>query len=758
LVSFDAEIKSRQRLFNESAAILGVDKLDINSYHRYYKAGKLSVPLPHLVIIIDEFAQLKTQQPDFLAQLINVAQVGRSLGIHLILATQKPSGVVDPQIWSNSRFKVCLKVADKQDSTDMIGKPDSALIKNPGRCFIQIGYDEIYECVQSGYSGADYVPTKTYMADDEITVQLIDNTATPIHSEKLDLFANKTDKTQLEAIVADIVSLAVDKNLFVKPLWKDMLAEKILLDDLVKSPKSLLRADIGLADYVKTQEQKPLSIEFEKSGHIAVYGASGTGKTTLLQTLVFSLVCGYGYTPEELNIYALDFGGRNLSYLNGLPHTGGVVFEGDDSKISGLVELLQNTINERKRIFASNNCGTFSEYCIAGKKRLPAVLVLIDNYAPLHEKYTASSDKMLEIISAGKTYGVYFVVTGSTKNSIYYRVTDHISTYLTLKMNDEGSYFDIHNLRPPIVPEDVKGRGITVLNKEVIEFQVALALDKETETERMVEINSKYADIANQWTGVLPTIITETEFSAAAEYTDYSTTPQITPVVPSADSMLPDGINPGEDTLLVGTSMSGALSYGMDFAQDFKLVVCADNSDDLLNYYGKLIKNIMVTPSNQVAVIDDDEGRFSEIALNNDCKYIKGCDELSAFFEEIKPELNTRLDNNGSDESRLFFVIPDYNKFFSMVTDEQADFMRKITRHINSPVYRVYYVCGFDVSKEKSGDSLFFDLVAEAENYVLCPRSYSKASIKVPGLPYIHDVRASDSYFCQRERYVKIRW
>ena len=87
LVSLEAEIKSRQRLFNESASKLGVDKLDINTYHKYYKGGRLITPLPHLVIIIDEFAQLKTQQPDFLAQLINVAQVGRSLGIHLILAT-----------------------------------------------------------------------------------------------------------------------------------------------------------------------------------------------------------------------------------------------------------------------------------------------------------------------------------------------------------------------------------------------------------------------------------------------------------------------------------------------------------------------------------------------------------------------------------------------------------------------------------------------------------------------------------------------
>ena len=285
LVSLEAEIKSRQRIFNEAAAALGVDKLDINSYHKYYKGGRLDTPLPHLVIIIDEFAQLKTQQPDFLAQLINVAQVGRSLGIHLILATQKPSGIVDPQIMSNSRFRVCLKVADKQDSIDMISKPDAAMVKNPGRLYLQVGYDEIYECVQSGYSGADYVPTKTYMPDEEITVQMTDNTANPIHSAKIDLSGEKSDRTQLEAVVAEIVSLGQKKGIVAKPLWLDILPEKIALHTLrLVKRDCVLQPSVWLTMFVP-KSKSPLTIDFAKTGHVGLYGASGTGKTTFLQTL-----------------------------------------------------------------------------------------------------------------------------------------------------------------------------------------------------------------------------------------------------------------------------------------------------------------------------------------------------------------------------------------------------------------------------------------------------------------------------------------
>ncbi|MGM9583146.1 MAG: FtsK/SpoIIIE domain-containing protein, partial [Phascolarctobacterium sp.] len=428
IVSLEAEIKSRQRVFNAAATELGVDKLDINSYHKYYKAGRLAEPLPHLVIIIDEFAQLKTQQPEFLAQLINVAQVGRSLGIHLILATQKPNGIVDPQIMSNSRFKVCLKVAEKQDSMDMINRPDSAMIKNPGRLNLLVGYNEIYETIQSGFSGADYVPLSKFIPDDEITVQLTDNAANPIHSARLNLASEKSGKTQLEAVVADIVKLGQKKHLKVKPLWLDMLAERITFKELALGEKGYATVTVGMVDYVRTQEQKPLTFDLCATGHVGLYGASGMGKTTFLQTMVYSMVKGYGYTPEELNIYAMDFGGRNLGYLKELPHTGGVVFADESQKVSSLISLLQETIEERKQLLANSNCGTFSEYRGIGNK-LPAVLVLIDNYTSFRDKYMDESERLVEIIASGKTYGIFFVITSSTRNGIHYKVVEYISAF-----------------------------------------------------------------------------------------------------------------------------------------------------------------------------------------------------------------------------------------------------------------------------------------------------------------------------------------
>jgi len=150
LASIKSENRRRQRMLNEA----GVN--NINNYTRLYKEGGIAEPMPHLLIIVDEFAELKREEPDFMKQLISVAQVGRSLGVHLILSTQKPAGTVDDNIWSNSKFRLCLRVQDVQDSKDMLKKPDAAYLTNPGRCYMQVGQDEVYELFQSGYSGAVY--------------------------------------------------------------------------------------------------------------------------------------------------------------------------------------------------------------------------------------------------------------------------------------------------------------------------------------------------------------------------------------------------------------------------------------------------------------------------------------------------------------------------------------------------------------------------------------------------------------------------
>lgn len=145
LLSINSELKRRQTVFKNAKSATEEGTMDIYDYQKLYRLGKVSEPMPHLFIISDEFAELKKQQPEFMDELISTARIGRSLGVHLILATQKPSGVVNDQIWSNTKFRVCLKVASKSDSQEMLKRPEAAEIKNTGRFYLQVGYNDFLQ-------------------------------------------------------------------------------------------------------------------------------------------------------------------------------------------------------------------------------------------------------------------------------------------------------------------------------------------------------------------------------------------------------------------------------------------------------------------------------------------------------------------------------------------------------------------------------------------------------------------------------------
>ena len=175
LVSINSELQRRQQKFNEVRDKLGESTIDIYKYQKFFREKKIDEPMPHLFIISDEFAELKAQQPEFMDDLISAARIGRSLGIHLILATQKPSGVVNDQIWSNSKFKVCLKVQDTSDSNEMLKMPDAAYITNAGRFFLQVGNNEMLVLGQSGWAGTQYVASDVVKRKYDRSVLFIDD-------------------------------------------------------------------------------------------------------------------------------------------------------------------------------------------------------------------------------------------------------------------------------------------------------------------------------------------------------------------------------------------------------------------------------------------------------------------------------------------------------------------------------------------------------------------------------------------------------
>ena len=237
LVSIKSEIQRRQKIFNDAKEVLDTGNIDIYKYQKLHREGVLKDPLAHLFIICDEFAELKDQQPDFMDELVSAARIGRSLGIHLILATQKPSGVVDEQIWSNSKFKVCCKVQTADDSNEMIRRPDAAYLKESGRFYLQVGYDEYFILGQSAYSGMPYIPSETVASKIDNTINIISNTGEVIKNiTKSEEVVQKREDLgeELINILRYLIGVANNNKYTYKQLWLDNIPEKIYYNGVIK--------------------------------------------------------------------------------------------------------------------------------------------------------------------------------------------------------------------------------------------------------------------------------------------------------------------------------------------------------------------------------------------------------------------------------------------------------------------------------------------------------------------------------------------
>lgn len=655
LISLEAEVKNRQNIFNKSAEKLGVDKIDINSYHKYFKDKKLTQPLPHLIIVIDEFAQLKSQHPEFMAKLVDVAQVGRSLGIHLILATQRPSGVIDPQIWSNSKFKVCLKVLDKQDSMDMINHPEAALIKQPGRAYVQVGYDEIFEQIQSGYSGADYIEQDQYIDEESISVHLVNWTAEKVRSVKKTLREKKSNKTQLEEVVSVIAAAGESQSLQTKQLWLPPLPLTLLLEkcttfvtdfDQKQWDKSGFEKVIcGIADLPEKQEQIPFGFDFVKDGHIAIYGSSSTGKSTLVQTILFSLALKY--SPELFNVFVMDFDGNSLASVASMPHCAKYASESDERAIDEVICMIQSIITDRHEKFAQNHCANFESYVSSTNDKMPMIMLVIDNYAAFREKMYRSEDALVQIISAARSCGIYLIVTGNSKGAIYYKITEQISNKVVLNMNDTGAYRDILNVSVPILPEQTRGRALTAINKKAVEVQFAVPFDTANEAARTSRIHEIYSEMRK----VSNTVEYHCDLSALDDSPSNEEDAYV-PVIESKMEVLPS-LDNESDSLVIGSDITTKELKGFELADGVKVFVGTREASEVVstianNYALNSDKRVCLLTSNKTDEFDyafeiiDDVDEFIYEFVNMETEERKNTvlliDGFCDFYDRISDE------------------------------------------------------------------------------------------------------------------------
>ena len=509
LASIKSELGRRQRIFNES----GVN--NINEYTKLYKSKKVTIPLPHLLLISDEFAELKHEQPEFMAELVSTSRIGRSLGVHLILATQKPSGIVDDQIWSNSKFKLALKVQDVADSKEVIKTPDAAQITNPGRAYLQVGNNEVYELFQSAFSGA-YFDEETEGEGFDRRVYRINNLGQrELISEDKNTVENKANTTQLAAVVEYIKEVYNEgKYVPVEKTWLPSLPEVIVNNHIDKEvlktvdDKLDIMAETGIVDIPQNQSQKEFVHDFLTDGNIVIFGSQGVGKSVFLTNIAMTLA--FKNRTENLHYYILDFGNSSLIQLKDLPQTADYISFEDEEKLTKLVRMLEDEIKFRKRLFAKINAISFANYNEKAKEKLPAIIIFIDNYDVVKELGIDLEGFINKLSRDGAGIGIYMAVSATRQGAIRYSILNNFKNKIAGYLFDKTDILGIVGRSKYQLPE-IKGRALIKLDEvNIMQCYTPVELENYTENIEALIKELNMANLGKKPDGirVMPEIVT----------------------------------------------------------------------------------------------------------------------------------------------------------------------------------------------------------------------------------------------------------
>ena len=654
LMSIQSEVTRRQRIFSEVRETLGEGTIDIYKYQKLYREGTVKRPMAHLFIICDEFAELKQQQPDFMDQLISISRIGRSLGVHLILATQKPSGVVNDQIWANSKFKVCLKVQDKSDSMEMLKRPEAAMIKETGRFYLQVGYNELFEIGQSGWSGKKYTPSDKIMIKRDESINYINNVGYTFKTIKEDKEKSVVIDIgdELINLVKYLNNLGYKENINTKRLWLDALPATIDITELKNRYnyiplKNVISPVIGEYDDPVNQIQNILTLNLSNNGNTIIYGTAGSGKENLLTNIIRS--CIIEHSPDEVNIYAIDCGGQTLGIFNMFPHVGDVITIDDNEQVNDLVKMLEKEIDNRKILFQDYS-GNYNDYITNSDRVLPLIVVIINNYDSFQEAYDNLFESLQAIYRDGSRYGIVFVLTAVNNNSLKQRVVSYFKNVICLHMNDKDDYRMLVNSPKELIPADCFGRGLIKIDDRAFEFQSATFAEKKDQIVSLrnlaKELNEKYTTKSMK----IPTI----------------------PKRVLVDSILPMDFN--KSTIPIGYNVDDKNLCYYDFQKNrIASIVYSNSTTDNLMFVTSLTQ--LLEKQNNVIVFDFNKALGDYLAI----KHIINND-YDGFFKV----LNNRLNGNKRFEKDVYLIIVGINKIEDVLSEASYNILESIIKNINN--------------------------------------------------------------------------
>lgn len=543
LRALDAEMHRRQVLFSQAGE--GVDNI------KDYMATNPPEPMPRILLVIDEFAMLAKDFPDVLQSLVNVAAVGRTLGVHMILATQRPAGVVNDDILANTNLRVALRVQSKEDSSNVIGVPDASAIERTqmGRAYVKLGQEDISAVQTALVTGQTPVEGATQL-------ELRDSSIFGVPQKSLvDKPKIISDENDLDLLITAICQAHQELGL-VEPrqVWPEALGKRVALDgfsepivtDLGKTQQPVGSFDgkhlhFALADQPHLQRQISTGWDLGK-GNLMLVGIPGSGTTTTLASL--ALTAARHGSPAEVDIMVLDVGAGGLKDLQMLPHTIAYVGHGGRAK-EQRVRFLRFLQAELERRRASS----------APEKPL---LILIDGLASLRDEFDDYDGQTLlnllyRAYAEGPSLGMHFAIATPRIKAIP-TAMDEVTTQKWLYRLADAYDYSGQGVKGKTVPAPIAGRCVSV--EHLLQMHVA------TPDTSLAEAVGKVQAIwptAEPKPEVIGQLLTEVKVAELGAHADVSGEPWRLPVGLGEQNLLPVYLETyqGEHILIAGPARSG---------------------------------------------------------------------------------------------------------------------------------------------------------------------------------------------------------
>ncbi|ARF55959.1 type VII secretion protein EccC [Streptomyces gilvosporeus] len=480
--SLAGEVRRRQQVLKDAG-----DLPDISTYRAARAQRPELPPLPHLFVVIDEFGELLTAKPDFIDLFLSIGRIGRSIGVHLLLSSQRIEGGKLQGLDTYLSYRLGLRTFSPDESRTVLDTPDAFhLPPIPGFGYLKVDTSH-YERFKAGYVSG---PCRGPVAQDDadagpavLPYPAYNTLAAPESGHPADGAAPvPARRTTGPSLLSVMVGQLADAAPPVPQIWLPPLPPAVPLDaaagpldmdgtrgmQLARRPHEPMRVPLGLLDDPARQWQGPWTVDLTAAGgHLAVIGGPQSGKTTLLRTLMLSLALTH--TPQDVGIYGLDLAGGGLPGMAGLPHVGGIAGRMDRERAARTVEEVRAMLTAREELFRVHGIDSVEQLrrmrargALDGLPGLAStdIVLVVDGFGELREEFEELDEAIGDLLRRGSGYGIHVVAGMLRWNDVRIAAQSAFGSKIELRLNDPGESMISRKLAETLAPEE-RGRALT---------------------------------------------------------------------------------------------------------------------------------------------------------------------------------------------------------------------------------------------------------------------------------------------------------